>query len=149
MSNQLLILERIFHRECRSLTQYLAESWLWTHSADREAEELVRSILADERRWAERLADLIYERGGLPRPGVYPLDFTNSNLHFLSLDSVLQRLADAVAGSVAVLRDELNSVAGDPTMRPLVEQMIERKGGQVDALRKLAVSLGDPKHRAY
>ncbi len=149
MSNQLPILERIFRRECRSLTQYLGESWLWTHSADREAEELVRSILTDERRWAERLAELIYERGGIPRPGVYPTEFTNSNLHFLSLDSVLRRLADAVADSVAALRDDLNSVAGDPVLRPLIEQMIERKGGQIDALKKLAASLGDVKHRAY
>jgi hypothetical protein len=149
MSNQLLILERIFHRECRSLAQYLAESWLWTHGDDREAEDLVRSVLADERRWAERLAELIYERGGLPRPGSYPTDFTNSNLHFLSLDSMLRRLADAVAGSVAALQRELSFLAGDTTLRPLVEQMIERKGGQVTALEKLAASLSDVKHRAY
>ena len=49
-SEVLPILVDAFRRESHSLAQYLAESWPWTHSRDREALELVRSIMADERR---------------------------------------------------------------------------------------------------
>ena len=65
MTNHVAILQRIFHRQCRSFGQYLAECWPWTHRVDREAQDLVRSIITDERRWAERLAELITERGGV------------------------------------------------------------------------------------
>jgi bacterioferritin (cytochrome b1) len=149
MTNSLSILERAFRRECRSLTQYLGDSWPWTHRGDREAQELVHSIMADERRWAEQLASIITERGGVPQMGSYPLEFTNSNLHFLALDYMLRRLAEFLEHDVAALRTDLAAAAGDPALQTLLGQMIERKGGQIDALRKLATSLETTNVRSY
>ena len=149
MTNSLSILERNFRRECRSLTQYVGESWPWTHRGDREAQELVHSIMADERRWAEQLAALVTERGGVPRMGSYPLQFTNSNLHYVALDYMLRRLADYLEHEIADLRADLSAATGDPALQTLMRQMIERKGGQIEALRKLATSLEQAKVRSY
>jgi hypothetical protein len=149
MTNRLSILERAFRRECRSLTQYLGESWPWTHRSDREAQELVHAIMADERRWAEQLASLITERGGVPRMGSYPLEFTNSNLHFLALDYMLRRLADFLERELATLRADLAASRDDPSLQSALSQIIERKGGQIAALRKLADTLDQAKVRSY
>ena len=149
MTNSLPILERTFRRECRSLTQYVGESWPWTHRSDREAQELVHSIMADERRWAEQLAALIAERGGVPRMGSYPVEFTNSNLHYVALDYMLRRLAEYLEHNIAALRADLAGATGDPALQTLLGQMIERKGGQIEALRKLAMTLEQANVRSY
>ena len=60
--------------------------------------------MSDERRWAQQLAALITERGGVPRMGSYPLEFTNSNLHYVALDYMLRRLADYLENNMAALR---------------------------------------------
>lgn len=149
MTNSVAILERIFHRECRSLGQYMAQSWPWTHRSDREAQDLVNSIIGDERRWAEQLASLITERGGVPRMGSFPLEFTSSNLHYVSLDYMLRRLAEYLQPTVAALRADLGATTDDPALQTLLAKMIERKSGQVEALRKLATSLEQAKVRSY
>ncbi len=141
MTDRLALLESVFQRECRSLAQYLAESGLWTHRGDRAAQELVRSIMADERRWAEQLYSLIEQRGGVPRPGSYPTAFTDMNLHFVSLDFMLLRLADFLDHEIAAIRSDLSAAANDAALRSLLEAMLERKGGQVTALRNQASTL--------
>jgi hypothetical protein len=137
-ADRLPILERVFHRQCCSLAQYVGDSWPWTHSADLQAEELVRSIMADERRWAQQLAELIDARGGVPRPGSYPAEFTDHNLHYLALDFMLLKLAEWIQREVAALEPDRTAVADDPAIHCLLEQMIERKRGQVEALRRFA-----------
>ena len=135
--NQLAILQRAFHRECRSLAQYLDECWPWTDRGGRAAQELARSIIADERRWAEQLAELIESRGGVPVPGAYPLQFTNWNLHFLALDHLLRRLADSIEKDLPTVERDWAAAADDPPIRRVLGQMLERKRGQVESLRKL------------
>jgi hypothetical protein len=138
MTNSLPILERLFHHECRSFAQYIGEAWPWVKGADRPAQDLLGSILADERRWAGQLADIIAARRGQPFAGNYPDSFIHSNLHFVGMDYLMQRLADYLEPVIATLRSELKSVADDEPVRALIEQMIERKVGQVQAIRKLA-----------
>ena len=147
MTNHVAILQRIFHRQCRSFGQYLAECWPWTHRVDREAQDLVRSIITDERRWAERLAELITERGGVPQPGNYPTEFTDS--HFLALDFMLRRLVEEIGRDIAILQSDHAVVQEDATLRSFLEQMVERKKGQVEALRKLVASLAETQIRSY
>jgi hypothetical protein len=138
MTGSLPILQRLFRQECRSFAQYIGESWPWMQSADCAAQDLVRSILADERRWAGQIADLIIARRGQPTMGNYPDAFIHSSLHYLAMDYLLQRLADYLQPTVATLRLELIAVSDDTPVRQLIEQMIERKSGQIEAIRKLA-----------
>jgi hypothetical protein len=135
-SNSLPILLRAFAREYRSLAQYIGESWPWMDPDNREASELVRSIRADERRWVEQFADLIYQRGGMPLTGTYPTEFPE--LHFLSLDYLLLRLAEYLEHTIESLEQELALVGNDLPVRTLFQQMIERKQGQINALRQVA-----------
>jgi hypothetical protein len=142
--NQLAILQWAFHRECRSLAQYLDECWPWTDRGGSEAQDLARSIIAEERRWAEQLAALIETRGGVPVPGTYPLQFTDWNLHFLALDHLLPRLADYIERELTALERDLAAAADDPPVRRILQEMLDRKRGQTEALRKLISSPAQP-----
>ena len=145
MTDRLALLERAFHRECRSLTQYLAESGLWERRDDRAARELVHLIMADERRWAGKLSELIEERRGVPRLGSYPVEFTNMNLHFVGLDFTLGKLAEFLERETAAIRADVAAAGDDSSVRSLLELMLERKCGQIVALRELAGSLAAKK----
>ena len=135
--NNMPILERLFQQECRSLAQYIGETWPWVEGADRPAQDLLGSILADERRWAGQLSEIIIARGGQPFMGSYPDSFIHSNLHFVGMNYLMQRLGDYLEPVIARLRADLKTVADDEPVRLLIEQMIERKVGQVQAIRKL------------
>jgi hypothetical protein len=137
-TDSLPILEQAFRRECRSLAQYLGESWPWTRRKHGAAQDLLRAIIDDERRWAARLADLIEQAGGVPAPGNYPTEFTE--LHYLALGFMLDRLVRFI--DAAVVRLERDRAAGidNPAARALFEEMIERKRGQSEALHRLAAA---------
>src|SRR5262245_25325574 len=137
MTNSLPILQRLFQQECRSLAQYIGETWPWVQNSDRPAEDLLRSILADERRWAGQIAEIISDRRGQPIMGNYPDSFIHSNLHFVGMNYLMQRLADYLEPVIKSLRNDLPAVADDEPVRSLIDQMIERKTGQVQAIRKL------------
>ena len=134
-SDSLPILEGTFRRECRSLAQYLSEGWPWSESQQRPAQELVQTIQADERRWAEQLAELIERRGGVPRPGNYPTEFTDT--HFLALEFMLGRLERALSRTLLELKQDLDRLNDDAEVKELLERMIERKRGQIEAITKL------------
>src|SRR5262245_52307452 len=120
MVNSLPILERLFQRECRSLAQYIGETWPWVQGADRPAKDLLGSILADERRWASQLADLITARRGQPFMGSYPDSFIHSNLHFVGMNYLMHRLADYLEPVIETLRADLKMVADDEPVRSLI-----------------------------
>jgi hypothetical protein len=138
ITNNLPVLERLFSRECRSFAQYMGETWPWGEERNRSAHDLLQSILADERRWATQLSEIITDRGGQPLVDNYPDVFIQSNLHYVAMDYLMQRLADYLEAEIAELRKEAESVAGDAPVQALIAQMIERKTGQVAALRKLS-----------
>ena len=146
MASSLAVLEKLFRIECHSLAQYVTESWPWVHRGDRAAQDLVSSITVDERRWAGQLFELLNQKGVTPRSGCYPAEFTHSNLHFVALDYLLLRIADYIERSIGVLRAALPALVDDPQGQALVGQMIERKTGQVDALRKVARSEKEKVH---
>lgn len=139
MTQTLGILERLFRQECRSLTQYTNETSPWVHRGDGEAQSLLQSIISDERRWAEQLAEMIIARGGQPIMGSYPDEFVHSNLHFVALDYLLTRVAEYLERVIANLKSALSALGEDSAARLLVGQMIERKTGQVQAIGKLQI----------
>ena len=139
-ADSLSLLQELFRRQCTSLAQYMAESWPWLESNDREAGELVRAIQADERRWAERLAELIEQRSGVTGPCNYPVEFTG--MHYLALHYLLDRLAQEIGQELPFLDAARGRSVSDPDLLSLVVQMMERKQGQLEALRRAAGPVG-------
>lgn len=135
-ADSLAVLLRVFRRETGSWTMYMADSWAWTDRAGAETRDFVQSMIAEERGWIERLADLIDERGGVPRPGAFATEYTDS--HFLSLQFLLRRLIGYQQRSVPLLEADLNAVVSDPPARRLLANMLEHQRGRLATLERIA-----------
>jgi hypothetical protein len=149
VDKNLAVMHRLFQKESRSLAQFVSETSPWMHREDREAQDLLNSIITDERRWANQLARMIIERGSQPISASYPDRFIHSNLHYVALDYLMQRIAEYLDGAVASIQSDLSATINDAVLRQLLEQMVERKGGQATALRRLAASMTPAKTRSH
>jgi hypothetical protein len=119
----------------RSLLQYAVESSVYARH-DAVARSLAELARAQQGHVA-RLADLLVTRGWPVDFGGYPTDYTD--LHFLSVDYFLPRLAAAQQVLVAELDEAVHTCIDDPAAVDLLrdlhrgEQAIAR---QLDALAK-------------
>jgi hypothetical protein len=106
----------------RSLLQYADESWPWANSGEATAERTVRAAAAEQRDHVARLADLLADRNWAIDFGGYPTDYTD--LHFLSLDFFLPRLAAAQAALVTELDDAVHGCIDDPEAVTLLRDVL-------------------------
>jgi hypothetical protein len=116
----------------RSLLQYADESWPWAKSGEAAAEQTVRAAAAEQRDHVARLADLLADRNWAIDFGNYPTDYTD--LHFLSLDFFLPRLAAAQTAVVAELDDAVHGCVDDPEAVTILKDVL---AGERDIAAKL------------
>jgi hypothetical protein len=120
----------------RSLLQYADESWPWSRSTDAERE--VRALAAQQREHVARLAELLAERGWPIDFGGYPTDYTD--LHFLSLDFFLPRLAEAQASVVAELDEAVHTCIDDPAAVALLRDVLAGEREIAERLKAIAAT---------
>src|SRR5690348_15728527 len=82
--NPIDVLGRLFRILHRSLPVYLAGAEPWTKPGDDEAAKGLSDIVADQRLYAGRVADLILRERGRIDSGDFPMEFTELNM--LSFD---------------------------------------------------------------
>jgi hypothetical protein len=126
----------------RSLLQYADESWPWANSGEAAAEQTVRAAAAEQRDHVARLADLLADRAWAIDFGNYPTDYTD--LHFLSLDFFLPRLAAAQAALVAELDDAVHGCVDDPEAVALLRDVLTGERDIATRLTALAKSVKVP-----
>ena len=88
-----------------SLLQFVGEVSPWTPIGAVAARETLAKLVAKQRQHVDRLVDLLVDRRWPVDFGIYPAEFTD--LHFLSLKSLLPR----VIASQATLVSELSDLA--------------------------------------
>ena len=123
----------------RSLLQYADESWPWAAAGEAAAEQEVRTLAAKQREHVARLTDLLVDRGWPIDFGGYPTDYTD--LHFLSLDFFLPRLADSQAGVVAELDEAAHTCIDDPAAVELIRDVLAGEREIAGRLKALATGV--------
>ncbi|MDZ4684074.1 MAG: hypothetical protein SH850_03235 [Planctomycetaceae bacterium] len=126
----------------RSLLQYAGESWPWAPAAEATAEGEVRGLAAQQRENVSQLADLLADRGWPIDFGGYPTDYTD--LHFLSLDFFLPRLAAAQAAVVGELDEAVHSCIDDPAAVELLRDVLTGERDIAERLNALVSRLQTP-----
>jgi hypothetical protein len=126
----------------RSLLQYADESWPWARTNEAAAEKTVRDAAARQREHVGRLADLLADRNWPIDFGNFPTDYTD--LHFLSLDFFLPRLAEAQDDDVAELDEAVHSCADDPEAVELLKDVLAGEREIAASLKTLAAGLAAP-----
>ncbi len=121
---------------CRSLPAYLDCAKPWTKSGDRRLPAAIEHLVADQRRYAVRVAEAIVEQGARPDTGRFASIFTAKN--DLSLDYLLEEILDQQDQDIAVIEQCAAELEGIPSLHVLAEEILGNARGHLDILRELA-----------
>lgn len=129
------VLNRLLAIEYRSLPMYLKDAPPWTHAGDERASRTLEQMIADQETMAERIADLVLERGGQPDPGLPRIEFTD--LNFLSLEFLLGELTQLLRQDIAAIENCVAELAGDPVAQSLAQEVLGTERGHLENLEEL------------
>ncbi len=127
---ELGVLQACFHVTTRSSFAYFSEpgSLLVRTPADKTLEATFRKHCDEDGKYADRIAELVRERGTEPSARAFPEKFTRMN--FLTYESAASHMAEDLATHVAVLErlERLIPPGATPTVAKLVQDLTaERK----------------------
>jgi hypothetical protein len=124
----------------RSLPVYLHDAQPWHDGKNERAANVVAGIAQAQQELAQRVADFILVGGGQPEPGVYPVEFSTANWHFVALQFLLRPLAAHQAQDVRRIEACVARLAHDREARALAEEALGLAKGHLEVLQELAVS---------
>jgi hypothetical protein len=133
-SDATIPLGQILRVLCRSLPMYLEQASPWSGGEDEPARTALARLVADQKRFARRVADAILQRGGQPAPGPFPLDF--SGLNDVGLDYMLRRVIDQLPHDIDAVGRSAAAMAADAEARALAEEVLGNLQGHLDVLRE-------------
>ena len=119
----------------RSLPIFLTEAVPWTHRGDEQATNVLLDIVAGQLDLSNRIAAELEQRGWPLDMGEYPMDFLD--LHFLSLDFLLQRLVDNQQREVDAIARLSAEVNEDPVAHDLAQEALGAAKGYLESLTEL------------
>jgi rubrerythrin len=130
------ILFKHFGRTGRSLLQYAHDSYPWIKDASglETLQQLAQMTREEQQDTAVIVRFLLRRRTPPPPLASYPAHFTNFN--FLSVDRMLELLAEHQQEDVAELEKDLTAVR-DPEARRLLQQLLEGKRRHLQALSEM------------
>ena len=134
--NIIAMLNRALATVYRSLPMFVELVDPWTHPGDEGGERLLANIVADQKLYSGRLADLILDLAGSPDPGAFPMVYTD--LHLLSLDYLLVEIAEQQRRDVATLAECVTDAASNARAKALLEEVLGNARGHLESLEQVA-----------
>src|SRR5262245_26083689 len=99
-------LNHLASRAYRGLLQYAVECWPWTDASTAAEQQAIEQLAARQQSFVGRLVNLLSERGEAIDLGNFP-DY--SELHYVSVDFLVQKLIADEQGLVAELESALGT----------------------------------------
>ena len=131
------VLNHLLRLLFRSLPVYLQGTRFWTRGGDVRGLNVLRTIAADRKRFAQRLAAAIEQRGGLADAGRFPTAFPG--LNDVSLEYILERVARAQQEEIPDLQRCLVELEGDPEAHALAAEILANACQHREMLEGLVV----------
>ena len=119
----------------RSLLQFVGEVSPWTPANAGAARDAVARLVSRQQHDVTRLTDLLVARGCPIDFGMYPPDFTD--LHFLSLKSLLPRVIASQETLVAELNEAAHTCIDDPEAVTLLGEVLSSERAGTEELKTL------------
>jgi hypothetical protein len=144
--NQNDVLNRLVARVYRCLLQYTMECWPWTTATETPGieppeQKAVDQMAARQRDFIARLVGVLTQRGEYVDFGNYP-DF--SEMHYVSLDYLLVKLAADEKKLVSELEAALPLLHDDATAAGLVSELLSAEKEHFLRLREMATRASAP-----
>ena len=129
-----LLMQLLVH-QYRSLPIFLTEAVPWTHRGDENATRVLLDIVEGQRDLSTRIAAELQQRGCPIDTGEYAMDFLD--LHFLSLDFLLQRLVEMQKNEIESIGWIAEQLDGDPAASVLAKEALGAAKGYLESLTEL------------
>ncbi len=129
------VLNRLLAIVYRSFALYVADATPWTQPGDDRAKKVLHHIVADQKVYAQRIVDLLFERRAQIYFGEYPMTFTDTN--DLSLDYLLNELLYYQKQDIAAISQCARELAADAEARNLAEEILGNAQGHLESLEEL------------
>ena len=128
------LMQLLLH-QYRSLPLFLTEAVPWTHRGDERATSVLLDIVAGQRDLSNRIAAELEQRGWPLDMGEYPMEFLD--LHFLSLDFLLQRLVENQHREIDTIDRLSAEMDEDPVAHDLAQEALGAAKGYLESLMEL------------
>ncbi len=132
----------------RSFTQYMRFAKPYIPAGRENIRETVDEIVAGQDALAERVSHTIFEAGGLPDDGKFPIEFTDT--HDLSIDYLIQEAIDCQKQDIVDLGQCVDALRLAPAAQSLASEALGMAKGNLETLEDLtrrpqaAMNLGSP-----
>ena len=129
------VLNRALATIYRSLPMFVDLVDPWTHPGDERGEQLLANIVADQKLYGGKLAELVLDLGGSPDAGAFPMMYTD--LHLLSLDYLLVEITEQQHRDVATLAECVADAASNARAKALLEEVLGNARGHLESLEQV------------
>lgn len=129
------VLNRLLQCLSSSLPIYLADAKPWEARSERALlQSSLDHLVADQRRYIQRLVEAILELGGRPDCGHFPAAFAAKN--DLSLDFLLRDVIDDQDQNTTAIERCVMQLSNEPSLHSLAEEILGNARGHNDLLRE-------------
>jgi hypothetical protein len=128
-------LNRVLELLERSFPQYLRWARPYIPAGRENVMQTIETITAGEDALAERVSQQIFEAGGLPDHGDFPIEFTDT--HDLSIDFLVAEAIDCLKQDIADLEQSVDSLRLAPAAQSLAAEALGLTKGHLELLERL------------
>jgi hypothetical protein len=132
------VLNRVLAILERSFPQYLLYARPYVPAGRENIMQTMEQIVAGQNRLAERVYQQIFESGGLPDHGEFPIEFTDT--HDLSIDFLLQEAIDCLKQDVSDLSECADKLRLSPAAQSLAAEAVGMTKGHLELLQQLTTA---------
>ena len=139
-SDTIEILNRVLVLLTRSFPQYMRWARPYIPAGREKVTETIDQIVAGQNALADRLSQYIFESGGLPDPGRFPIEFTDT--HDLGIDFLIQEAIGYQKEDIANLQECVDALRLAPAAQALASEVLGLAKGNLESLEELRVKPG-------
>lgn len=142
------VLNRVLAILERSFTQYLRWAKPYVPPGREDVEQSLAQIVAGQDELAERVSHLVFEAGGLPDNGKFPIEYTDT--HDLAIDYLIREAIDNQKQDIVDLANCAEALRHSPAAQSLASEALGQAKGNLETLEELArrppaaMNLGGP-----
>jgi hypothetical protein len=137
-TDTIYVLNRVLAILERSLPQYLRYSRPYVPQGREIVMQTVDQIVAGQNALAERVSQRVFESGGQPDHGEFPIEF--ADMHDLEIDYLLQEAIDGLKQDIADLDGCVAALRLAPAAQSLAAEAAGMTKGHLERLQSIAKS---------
>jgi bacterioferritin (cytochrome b1) len=131
------VLNRVMVLLVRSFPQYVRYARPYIPPGRETVMQTIDQIVAGQEALAERLSQFIFESGGLPDHGKFPIEFTDT--HDLAIDFLIQEAIGYQKEDIANLEECIEWLRFSPAAQSLAAEALGMAKGHRESLEELAM----------